>query len=80
MNFCEYIKASGIFETCKDEDHPFWCDVFAIGDNERLDMSIYTKKIITEVLFDKYKNYYYVKSHMHDDYTNIVYFIKKGNE
>ena len=73
MNFIEYIKSSSRFETYQDEDKPLWCDMFVM-DKEVIDMSNYTKKFIIEVLFDKYKNYYFIRSHMGDDYTNIVYF------
>lgn len=79
MNFCEYVKSHSIFELYNDEDTPLWCDFFVIGDIEILDMSIYTKKFIKEVLFDKYKNYYFVRSHIGDDYTHITYFKEEEN-
>ena len=81
MYFCEYIKSNNSrFDLCNDEDTPLWCDVFVMGDIEILDMSIYTKKFIKEVLFDKYKNYYFVRSHIGDDYTHITYFKEEENK
>ena len=80
MNFCEYIKSNSRFESYKDEDYPLWCDVFVIDDIEILDMSIYTKKIIKEVLFNKYRNYYFVRSHTGEDYSHIAYFKEEANK
>ena len=53
---------------------------FVIGDIEILDMSNYTKKFIIETLFDKYKDYYFVRAHMGDDYTHITYFEEEANK
>ena len=80
MYFCEYIKSNSRFDLCNDEDTPLWCDVFVMGEIERLDMSIYTKKFIDEVLFDKYKNYCFVRSHTGEDYTHITYFKEETNK